>query len=256
MEVLAPRAVARAAGLRGHERPLQAFGAREIASGALVLTANDPTDWLWTRVAGDVLDAMLLSASMRAGNPGRQRAVLAALAVAPVVVLDALYARRFPGQDRADYTPVLARGPVPSAEAFVRYSDKVETIPADEVQTIDAIIASLHRLNRRNRARDGSTVRVSHGKAHGLAVGELTVADDLPAPLAQGLFKPGARYPIVARLANVPGEIDDDAVGTQRGLSLKLLGVRARSCRVTSGRRRTSYSIPATASRLARRHSS
>ena len=177
---------------------------------------------------GDVLDAVLLSAGMRAGNPGRQRAVLAALAVAPVVVLDALHARRFPGQDRADYTPVAARGSVPPAEAFVRYSDQVETIPADEARTIDAIMASLHRLSRRNRAEDGSAVavRVSHGKAHGLAVGELTVADDLPAPLAQGLFKPGARYPVIARLSNVPGEIDDDAVATQRGLALKLLGVQ------------------------------
>ena len=44
-------------------------------------------------------------------------------------------------------------------------------------------------------------------------------------PLAQGLFKPGACYPVIARLANVPGEIDSDGVATQRGLALKLLGV-------------------------------
>lgn len=55
----------------GQEQLLQAFGAREIASGALVLTANDPTAWLWTRVAGDVLDAMLLSAGMRAPRQRR-----------------------------------------------------------------------------------------------------------------------------------------------------------------------------------------
>ena len=39
-ELLAPRAVARAAGLRGHEGLLQAFGAREIASGAVILAAR------------------------------------------------------------------------------------------------------------------------------------------------------------------------------------------------------------------------
>lgn len=224
-ELLAPRTVARAAGLRGHEGLLQAFGAREIASGALILAAKDPEAWLWTRVAGDVLDGLLLSAGMKSANPDRQRAMLASLAVAPVVVLDALYARRTFRNETADYTPAPASESAPPTGAFVRYSDAVETIPAGEARTIDAILASMHRLHGRNRAKSGRAVRVSHGKAHGLAVGEMTVPDDLPAPLAQGLFKPGARYPVIARLANVPGEIDLDAVATQRGLALKLLGV-------------------------------
>ena len=90
---------------------------------------------------------------------------------------------------------------------------------------IDDILAPLHRLSTRNYAKGDKAVQVSHGKAHGLAVGELTVFDTLPAPLAQGVFQPGARLPVIARLANVPGEIDADAVSTQRGLSLKLLGV-------------------------------
>ena len=102
VELLAPRTVARAAGLRGHERLLQVFGAREIASGALVLAKQDPQAWLWTRVAGDALDGLLLSAGMRAGNPDRQRAMLATLAVAPVVVLDTLYARRSLGRETAE----------------------------------------------------------------------------------------------------------------------------------------------------------
>ena len=231
VELLAPRAVARAAGLRGHERLLRAFGAREIASGVVVLAAKDPRAWLWTRVAGDVLDGMLLGAGMRGGRPGR--AVLAALAVAPVVVLDAAYARRsvrgsggLAGErEAADYLPRVADGPVPGAGAFVRYGDEVEVVPAGEARTIDGIIASLRRLSRRNRARDGRAVRVSHAKAHGVAVGEMVVLSDLPGPLAQGVFRPGARYPVIARLANVPGEIGEDAVGTQRGLALKLLGV-------------------------------
>ena len=176
-------------------------------------------------MAGDALDGLLLSAGLRAGNPGRQRTVLAVLAVAPVVVLDVLYARRPRGRERAEYTPAPASGPTPSGGAFVRYSEGVETIPAGEAQTIDAILASMHRLGGRNRTEDGRAVRVSHGKSHGLAIGELTVPDDLPAPLAQGVFRPGASYPVIARLANVPGEIDTDSVATQRGLSLKLLGV-------------------------------
>jgi len=224
-ELLAPRAVARASGLKGHERLLQVFGAREIASGALVLAAEDPEAWLWTRVAGDALDSMLLSRGMRADNPQRHRALLATLAVLPVVILDALYARRSLGEERAEYLPAPAMVTWPDASAFLRYSADVETRPADEAETIDAILASMHRLHGRTRAKYGRAVRVSHAKAHGTAVGELTVLEDLPEQLAQGVFKPGARYGVIARLSNVPGELDSDAVGTQRGLALKLLGV-------------------------------
>ena len=42
---------------------------------------------------------------MKAGNPGRQRAMLATLAVAPVVVLDAVYARRLLGREAAEPQP-------------------------------------------------------------------------------------------------------------------------------------------------------
>lgn len=92
-ELLAPRVVAHATGLKGHERLLQAFGVREIASGALILVAEEPDAWLWTRVVGDALDGLLLSYGMRAANPERARALVATLAVGPVVVLDILYAR-------------------------------------------------------------------------------------------------------------------------------------------------------------------
>ena len=228
-ELLAPRAVARATGLQGHETLLQAFGLREIASGALILAADDPEAWLWARVAGDALDGLLLSRGMRADNPDREKAMLATLAVAPVVVLDALYARRSLGRERAEYLPAPAAAAVLRPSSLVPYRADVEQIPEDEAQTIDAILASMHRLQERTHEKFGEAIRVSHAKAHGVAIGELTVLDDLPEPLAQGVFKPGVRYPVIARLANVPGEIDSDAVATQRGLAFKLLGVEGKT---------------------------
>src|SRR5206468_745598 len=42
-ELLAPRAVSRAAGLEGHETVVQAYGAREIATGIAILTSHDAT---------------------------------------------------------------------------------------------------------------------------------------------------------------------------------------------------------------------
>ena len=225
-EVIAPRAMARATGLNGRERLIWAFGVREIASGALILAAKDPEAWLWTRVAGDALDSVVLAQGMQSRYPERRhRALIATLAVLPVVVLDTLYAKHALGREAAEYLPRAARGAAPPPSAFVRYTDDVEQIPEDEAETIAAIIESAHRLHGRTYALYGKAVRVSHAKAHGAAVGQLEVLDDLPPVLAQGLFQPGARYDVIARLANVPGELASDTVGTQRGLSLKVLGV-------------------------------
>ncbi|MBE7210738.1 MAG: hypothetical protein INR65_06935 [Gluconacetobacter diazotrophicus] len=93
-ELLAPAAVARASGLSGRERTLRWFGLREIASGIVILAARDPARWLWLRTAGDALDSGVLAAASRAGRPDRSRAMLATLAVSPVVVLDTIYTAR------------------------------------------------------------------------------------------------------------------------------------------------------------------
>ncbi|MDP4025443.1 hypothetical protein Q8W71_22685 [Methylobacterium sp. NEAU 140] len=88
IEIAAPARLARAIGLEGHERTLRLFGAREIASGAVVLASDAPERQLGLRVGGDVLDGALLAAGLGPGNPGRARTLAAAAAVAPVVVLD------------------------------------------------------------------------------------------------------------------------------------------------------------------------
>ena len=93
-EVLAPRRVAQAAGLEGHEPLVQVFGLREIAAGVLMLSAADPRDRLWTRVVGDALDGALLASRLGPSNPHAARTLLATLAVAPVVALDVVYARK------------------------------------------------------------------------------------------------------------------------------------------------------------------
>lgn len=92
--MLAPRTLGRAIGLEGRERLLRMFGLREIGAGMLVLTADDPRMGLWARVAGDGLDGAVLAAGLMPINPHRGRTLIATLAVAPVVILDALYARK------------------------------------------------------------------------------------------------------------------------------------------------------------------
>lgn len=111
------------------------------------------------------------------------------------------------------------------ASQYVPYRPDVEVLLDNEDQIVTDIIESMHRLSGRTREMYGHTVRVSHAKSHGLAVGELTVMDNLSEPLAQGLFAKGNTYPIIVRLANVPGEVITDAVNTQRGFAFKILAV-------------------------------
>jgi hypothetical protein len=82
-ELLAPRMVARVAGLRGREGLLQLYGAREIASGIGILLASNPRPWLAARVAGDALDIATL---VDARNP---KSMAALAAVGGVTALDA-----------------------------------------------------------------------------------------------------------------------------------------------------------------------
>ncbi|MGT2481092.1 hypothetical protein ACU4GR_25040 [Methylobacterium oryzae CBMB20] len=88
-ETFAPRRLAAATGLEGHENLIQLYGLREIASGAAILAADEPEQHLGLRVGGDLLDAALLAARATPADPRRNRTLAAALAVAPIVVLDA-----------------------------------------------------------------------------------------------------------------------------------------------------------------------
>lgn len=108
----------------------------------------------------------------------------------------------------------------------VAYRPEVETIPPDEAETIQKIIDAMGGGGEITAKRYGRYVRTSHAKAHGLLRGELIVRDGLPPALAQGLFASPRAYPVVVRLAHVPGELlDDRRVSTPRGMAIKVLQV-------------------------------
>src|SRR5947209_1938462 len=83
-EVLASRRLARAAGIDDREGAVRACGILEIAMGVGILGSDNPAPWIWSRVAGDVLDVAILAAVMGAGNPRRGNVELALAAVAGV----------------------------------------------------------------------------------------------------------------------------------------------------------------------------
>jgi uncharacterized membrane protein len=92
VELLAPRSVARAIGLRpsaGTTALMQGMGVREIASSAGVLSHPESKEWVGTRVGGDVVDLALLGfALLKSERP--MRTLLASAAVLGVGALDVL----------------------------------------------------------------------------------------------------------------------------------------------------------------------
>jgi len=109
--------------------------------------------------------------------------------------------------------------------APTRYTPDVERIEPDEGETIAALNDAFREILDTTSQDYGRAVRSVHAKAHGIARGALTIPDDLPPELAQGIFAAPGTYEAVLRLSTNAGDILPDAVGLPRGLALKVLGV-------------------------------
>lgn len=107
----------------------------------------------------------------------------------------------------------------------VRYSDTVERPIDNEEQVHRDLIDTMRSITETTSKDYGHAVRSVHAKAHGIIRGELEIADNLPADLAQGLFARPGRHEVVMRISTNPGDILDDAVSAPRGLALKILDV-------------------------------
>ena len=101
-EALFPLATGRSIGMPGRSTLLRTYGAREIGAGVGLLTAKDPTPWLWGRVAGDALDITTLAVELVNSRSGvrsifgtssRRKTALALAVVAGVTALDVACAR-------------------------------------------------------------------------------------------------------------------------------------------------------------------
>jgi uncharacterized membrane protein len=93
--VLAPRSLSRLIGVRERPLLLRAIGLREILCGVGILNERKPANWLWARVAGDIMDLSFLGVALASNNPNKSRVAAAAAAVAGVTALDARGAKRF-----------------------------------------------------------------------------------------------------------------------------------------------------------------
>src|SRR4051812_1787475 len=93
VELLAPRALCNAIGLRGMEPVIRAYGAREVATGVAILASHDPEPWIWARVAGDVADIATVATGLQQDNTPKENNVLTLTALAAVTAVDVACAR-------------------------------------------------------------------------------------------------------------------------------------------------------------------
>jgi uncharacterized membrane protein len=92
-EVTMPRRMAQTIGAPRWTGTLQIFGAREIATGIGILAGRRQSEWLWSRVGGDVMDLAMLASALFAYRSRPPRIATAMAAVAGVTALDVLAAR-------------------------------------------------------------------------------------------------------------------------------------------------------------------
>jgi uncharacterized membrane protein len=88
-------------------RLLRSFGLREIAAGVGILTRPRTKDWMWARVAGDVMDLAYLGSSLRSGGSQRMRIATATAAVLGVTALDYMCSQEL---NRMEGSPDRTRG--------------------------------------------------------------------------------------------------------------------------------------------------
>lgn len=85
-EIAAPGFLSRQMGLENRPKLLGALGAREMAAGVAILSQENKTPGVWSRVAGDAMDLALLAVAARKSD----RKVGVAVATAMVLGITAL----------------------------------------------------------------------------------------------------------------------------------------------------------------------
>lgn len=105
-ELVAPGGVAKLIGVEEDEKTrglLRFYGLREVAAGVGILSQDRPAGWLWSRVAGDLVDLSTLALAFRSPDSDVTRLGLATAAVLGVTALDVMCAQELSG------TPTLAQ---------------------------------------------------------------------------------------------------------------------------------------------------
>ncbi len=202
-EMAAPRTVARLIGIDDRDdraqRVLRGFGVRELAAGIGLLGGAHTGAWLWSRVAGDVMDLAFLGTSFTGARTSRPRLTAATAAVAAVTALDVVAGRR------ATTLPEGVPHSSPTHQAVVT----VNRTPAD-AYGFWRRLANLPRFMTHVASVEETGERTSHwvvGAAGTKMEWDAEIVDDVPGERIAWRALPGASVPNEGQVAftSAPG---------------------------------------------------
>lgn len=107
-QVLAPRLMSRIVGIDDDGKNatlMRALGVRELTSGVGILSQPHPTGWVWSRVAGDMMDLAMLGRAMSSSDNSRGRTAFATAAVLGVTALDVLAGQQLKNSPNVAVSP-------------------------------------------------------------------------------------------------------------------------------------------------------
>jgi uncharacterized membrane protein len=167
-EVIAPGGVARLIGVEnrpGTRTLLRAYGIREMAAGVGILSLSQPTGWVWSRVAGDMLDLASLGSAMASGGTNRKRLTTATIAVAGVTALDVVCGQKLSrtspngwtgrnGHFKAKKTIIISRSP----EEVYDFWHDLSNLPSFMNHLESVQVTGDRRSHWKAKAPDGSKI--------------------------------------------------------------------------------------------------
>lgn len=168
-ELLAPTALAKLIGVKDRSRTrnlLRIYGVREIAAGVGILTQPQSAGWVWSRVAGDLVDLSSLGSALNSSRSNRGRVGTATAAVLGVTALDVLCAQQL-SQDSANGGAVQNRSIHDvtktiiidrPAEEIYRYWRDLSNLPGFMKELESVQVLGNTRSHWRARAAAGKTV--------------------------------------------------------------------------------------------------
>ena len=115
--------------------------------------------------------------------------------------------------------------PTNAAPEPLLYAPQFEHIEQDEADTIHALQNLFAGMINTVAEAEGHACRAVHAKGHALLRGTLTIHENLPPQLAQGLFAQAGSYQVLARWSSPPAEQLPDSVSTPRAVAIKILAV-------------------------------
>ncbi len=163
-ELAAPGVVARLAGVRGDGPAVRAvtslYGVRELVHGAGILSGRATAAWVWSRVAGDVLDIATVAGGARLTGAAPSRLGAGLTALAGVTVADVVTARRLTRRTGDDGCRALAAITVnrPRSEVYRHWRD-VERLPEFMAHLRSVSTAGPGRSHWEAAGPAGTTVR-------------------------------------------------------------------------------------------------